>query len=47
MAYAAETEPCFQRHVSVVIGPEPQIAPKKHCVPSLWQKWNAALRKTV
>ena len=23
--------------VSVVIGPLPQIAPQKHCVPSLWQ----------
>jgi len=28
--------------MSVVIGPLPQIAPKKHCVPSFWQsgKWH-------
>jgi hypothetical protein len=32
--------------MSVVIGPLPQIAPKKHCVPSVLAKWNAAPLKT-
>ncbi|MBL0122452.1 MAG: hypothetical protein IPP88_06865 [Betaproteobacteria bacterium] len=27
----------LERRVSDVIGPQPQIAPKKHGVPSLWQ----------
>jgi ankyrin repeat protein len=34
------------RLVSVIIGPEPQIAPKKHVGGYVVAKWNAALRKT-